>query len=152
MPPLQLALLLFYSLATVHVQGYNFLSTQGNCNRGLPFVMDPSFHELLKRLDHLSEQFQELKDGVQKAVLVADQDPEMALTRARKVLEHVVREVYNKNDLGLLESQVGVVVATHEALTSRKATDTSETPPKSAVNKNPASVYRPGQIGHDGHV
>jgi formylglycine-generating enzyme required for sulfatase activity len=58
--------------------------------------MDPSFEPLLRRLDHLSEQFRELRDGVQKAVLVADVDPEMALTRARKVLEYVVRDVYER--------------------------------------------------------
>ena len=57
---------------------------------------DPSFQDLLKRLEHLSDQFKELREGVQKAVLVADLDPEMALTRARKVLELVVREVYER--------------------------------------------------------
>jgi len=54
--------------------------------------MDSSFQDLLKRLDHLSDQFQELREGVQKAIRIADEDPEMALTRARKVLELVVRE------------------------------------------------------------
>ena len=58
--------------------------------------MDSSFQELLKRLDHLSGQFQELREGVQKAIRIADEDPEMALTRARKVLELVVREVYER--------------------------------------------------------
>src|SRR6202521_1284479 len=56
--------------------------------------MDPSFQSLLSRLDHLSDQFGELRDGVQKAIQVADFDPEMALTRARKVLEYVIRDVY----------------------------------------------------------
>jgi hypothetical protein len=56
--------------------------------------MDPSFQPLLARLDHLSNQFKELKDVVQKAVRIADEDPEMALTRTRKVLEHVIRDVY----------------------------------------------------------
>src|SRR5207302_4533092 len=41
-------------------------------------------------------QFQELREGIQKAILVADLDPEMALTRARKVLEHVIRDVYER--------------------------------------------------------
>jgi hypothetical protein len=58
--------------------------------------MDAALQALLKRLDHLSEQFRELKEGVQKAVLVADLDPEMALTRARKVLEYVIREIYQR--------------------------------------------------------
>ena len=56
--------------------------------------MDPSLQPLLRRLEQLSEEFRELRDGVQKAVLVAELDPEMALTRARKVLEYVVRDVY----------------------------------------------------------
>ena len=38
--------------------------------------MEPSFDALLKRLDHLSGQFRELREGVQKANLVADLDPE----------------------------------------------------------------------------
>ena len=58
--------------------------------------MDPSFQDLLKRLDHLSDQFGELREGVQKAIRIADEDPEMALTRARKVLELVIREVYER--------------------------------------------------------
>jgi formylglycine-generating enzyme required for sulfatase activity len=58
--------------------------------------MDSSFQDLLKRLDHLSDQFNNLREGVRKAVLVADLDPEMALTRVRKVLELVVREVYER--------------------------------------------------------
>ena len=58
--------------------------------------MHPSLQPLLSRLEQLSEQFRELRDGVQKAIGIADQDPEMALTRARKVLEYVVRDVYER--------------------------------------------------------
>jgi len=58
--------------------------------------MDPSLQALRKRLDHLSGQFEELREGVQKAIRIAEEDPEMALTRARKVLELVVREVYER--------------------------------------------------------
>ena len=58
--------------------------------------MDSSFQDLLKRLDHLSDQFRELREGVHKAADIASRDPEMALTRARKVLELVVREVYER--------------------------------------------------------
>jgi hypothetical protein len=58
--------------------------------------MDPSLQVLLRRLDQLTEEFRELRDGVQKAILVAEVDPEMALTRARKVLEYVVRDVYQR--------------------------------------------------------
>jgi len=58
--------------------------------------MDPSLQPLLRRLDHLPETFSEIREGVQKAVLVAEVDPEMALTRARKVLESMVREVFER--------------------------------------------------------
>jgi formylglycine-generating enzyme required for sulfatase activity len=58
--------------------------------------MDPALQSLVSRLEQLSEQFRELREGVQKALLVADLDPEMALTRARKVLEYVVRDVYER--------------------------------------------------------
>ena len=68
----------------------------GCSSRSRRSPMDSSFQDLLKRLDHLSGQFQELRDGVQKAIRIADEDPEMALTRARKVLELVVREVYER--------------------------------------------------------
>ncbi len=58
--------------------------------------MDPLFQNLIERLNHLSDQFVELREGVRKAVLVADLDPEMSLTRARKVLEFVVRDVFER--------------------------------------------------------
>jgi hypothetical protein len=58
--------------------------------------MDPSLQPLLTRLEQLSEQFRELREGVRKAVLVAELDPEMALTRARKVLEYIVRDVWQR--------------------------------------------------------
>lgn len=58
--------------------------------------MDPSLQLLLQRIDRLSDEFRELREGVHKAVAVADLDPEMALTRARKVLEYIVREVFER--------------------------------------------------------
>src|SRR5580693_6448301 len=58
--------------------------------------MDPSLQTLLRRLDQLSGQCRELRDGVQKAIRIADDDPEMALTRARKVLEYVIRDVFER--------------------------------------------------------
>jgi formylglycine-generating enzyme required for sulfatase activity len=58
--------------------------------------MEPSLRDLITRLDVLSDGASELREGVRKAVLVADLDPEMALTRARKVLEYVVREVFER--------------------------------------------------------
>src|SRR3954452_17049353 len=58
--------------------------------------MEPSLQDLIDRLDRLSGEFQELREGVRKAVLVADLDPDMALTRSRKVLEYVVRDVFER--------------------------------------------------------
>jgi hypothetical protein len=56
--------------------------------------MDPSLQILIDRLNQLSEQFEELREGVRMAVDGADRDPEMALIRSRKVLEYVVRDVF----------------------------------------------------------
>ena len=39
--------------------------------------MDPSLQALLTRLDRITDEFRELREGVQKAVRVADLDPEM---------------------------------------------------------------------------
>jgi hypothetical protein len=58
--------------------------------------MDQSLQSLLDRLDRLPGPFQELREGVRKAVDISDRDPEMALTRSRKVLELLVREVYER--------------------------------------------------------
>src|SRR5262249_45550872 len=58
---------------------------------------DPSLQALVNRVDQLSDQFAELREGVQKAIQVANVDPEMALTRTRKVLEYVVRDVYERH-------------------------------------------------------
>lgn len=56
--------------------------------------MDSSLQQLIDRLNQLSDQFEELRSGVLRAVHIADEDPEMALIRSRKVLEYIVRDVY----------------------------------------------------------
>lgn len=58
--------------------------------------MDQQIQLLLRRLDDLSGEFRELRDGVQMVVQIAELDPEMALTRARKVLEYIIRDVYKR--------------------------------------------------------
>jgi serine/threonine protein kinase/formylglycine-generating enzyme required for sulfatase activity/HEPN domain-containing protein len=58
--------------------------------------IDQSLQALVGLLEHLSEQYRELRDGVQKAIQVAEVDPEMALTRSRKVLEYLIRDVYER--------------------------------------------------------
>src|SRR6516165_684308 len=56
--------------------------------------MDPGLQNLIDRLNKLSEQIEELRAGVRRALDVATVDPEMALIRSRKVLEYVVRDVF----------------------------------------------------------
>jgi uncharacterized protein (TIGR03067 family) len=60
--------------------------------------MDPAVRESLKRLDErlssLSSQMDELRQNVRQVAVVAEADPEMALTKARKVLESVLRRVW----------------------------------------------------------
>ena len=115
--------------------------------------MDPSFQDLLKRLDHLSDQFSELRDGVQKAVRIADLDPEMALTRARKVLELVVRDVYERrcneppgtrpleNLLhGLSRTAISPTVSTPTPTPSACSATSARTP--SARRSRPLDVYQ----------
>jgi formylglycine-generating enzyme required for sulfatase activity len=58
--------------------------------------MDNQFHDLIDRLDLLSDQFEELRGLIRKAIRLVEGDPEMALTRVRKVLEHVVRDAYQR--------------------------------------------------------
>ena len=56
--------------------------------------MDEAFQRLLHQINHISSQFSELREGFEKADILADIDAEMALARARKVLECVVVDVY----------------------------------------------------------
>ncbi len=58
--------------------------------------MEAALESLLGRLEHLSDHFRELRDGIRQVVKIADASPEMALTRARKVLEYVIRDVYQR--------------------------------------------------------
>jgi hypothetical protein len=58
--------------------------------------MDPALQSLLNRMEGLSGQFDELRNGVHEAIKIADISPEMAVTRARKVLEYVVRDIYER--------------------------------------------------------
>jgi hypothetical protein len=58
--------------------------------------VDSQFRDLIDRLDHLSGQFDDLRGLIHKAIRLADDDPEMALTRVRKVLEYVVHDAYQR--------------------------------------------------------
>ena len=59
--------------------------------------METVLTDLLHRLDQFSNQFNDLRDGIRQAIKIADDDPEMSLTRARKVLEYIVRDVYENS-------------------------------------------------------
>jgi hypothetical protein len=73
------------------------ISTDYRIQRGPPEVLeDSSTGALLARLRFLREEFRDIREGVQMAIRVAEVDPEMALTRVRKVLESVIREVYQR--------------------------------------------------------
>jgi hypothetical protein len=56
--------------------------------------MEQRFQELLDRLDSIERVPSELSEGVRLAIRVADVDPEMALVRLRKMLDYVIRDVY----------------------------------------------------------
>src|SRR5262245_16570102 len=59
--------------------------------------MDPSLQELLRNRDLLKDEFRDIGDGVRKALHIASTDPEMALTRCRLVLEHIIHDVYERS-------------------------------------------------------
>ncbi|MFO0952028.1 MAG: hypothetical protein U0835_12925 [Isosphaeraceae bacterium] len=60
--------------------------------------MDPDIRKMVGRLDSqfgkLSGQVDEIRDGVRQVMAIAEADPEMALTKSRKVLESVLRQVW----------------------------------------------------------
>jgi formylglycine-generating enzyme required for sulfatase activity len=58
--------------------------------------VDPQLASLARRLEELSAQVQELREGIRQSVAIAARDPEMSLTRARKVLEYMLRDVYER--------------------------------------------------------
>jgi eukaryotic-like serine/threonine-protein kinase len=62
--------------------------------------LGPEFNIYIDRLIHslkdLIKDQQELWDGLQRARDIADKDPEWSLNRARKVLERIAREIYER--------------------------------------------------------
>src|SRR5580692_8660361 len=58
--------------------------------------MQAAFQALSDRLLPLAGRCPDLVDGFRRAVAIAELDSEMALTRSRKVLDYVVRQVYEK--------------------------------------------------------
>jgi formylglycine-generating enzyme required for sulfatase activity len=57
---------------------------------------DPGLQALAGRLDRLGEPLGELREEVRQALRIAGPDPQMALTRVRRALEYVVRDVYQR--------------------------------------------------------
>src|SRR4051794_41277517 len=102
--------------------------------------MDPALQHLIDRLNQLSEQFEELRQGVRKAIDVATVDPEMALIRSRKVLEYVVRDVFVR--------RVGEPPGTRplENLIQRLVKDGHLPPPPEAHTQNHPKLRKVG--GH----
>ena len=62
-------------------------------------AQDDAFQMILDRLNrlHAMAEFKELSDGVQRAIRIAPVDPDMALTRARKVLEAIIHDIYKQH-------------------------------------------------------
>jgi formylglycine-generating enzyme required for sulfatase activity len=79
--------------------------------------VDPQLEALARRLEELSAEVRELREGIRQSVAIAARDPEMSLTRARKVLEYMLRDVY--------ERQIGEPAGTRplENLVQRLARD-----------------------------
>jgi hypothetical protein len=58
--------------------------------------MSAKFDELLTRLERLTCQVEEVRRGLRDTVVIAEMAPDMAVTKARKVLEYIVRDVYQR--------------------------------------------------------
>jgi hypothetical protein len=58
--------------------------------------MSENAAQLQALIENLSAQFREVREGLMRAHRISAEDPEMALARIRKVLEYVIREVYER--------------------------------------------------------
>ncbi len=58
--------------------------------------MTPELRRLLDQLDHLAARVEELRSGIRRAAAIVEADPAMALIRVRKVLEYIVRDLFEK--------------------------------------------------------
>src|SRR5438046_1541809 len=58
--------------------------------------MHAILQELLARVDQFSAEVQELRDEVRQAITIAELDPQMSLARARRALEFMVRDVFER--------------------------------------------------------
>ena len=58
--------------------------------------MDPSLQILIDRLNQISKQFEELRDGLRETIDVVSVSPTMALVGSRRVLEYVIHDVYER--------------------------------------------------------
>jgi hypothetical protein len=51
---------------------------------------------LLLLVERISDEWRDLREGIHRALRIADADPEMALARTRKVLDLLLRDVYQR--------------------------------------------------------
>jgi hypothetical protein len=58
--------------------------------------MSENAAQLQVLIENFSGQFREVRAGLMRAHRISAEDPEMALARIRKVLEYVIREVYER--------------------------------------------------------
>ncbi|MCY2947863.1 MAG: SUMF1/EgtB/PvdO family nonheme iron enzyme, partial [Planctomycetota bacterium] len=58
--------------------------------------IDPVLRQLLERAEAWPDTTGDVRDGIRRAIDIADRDAEMALTRVRKVLEFIVRQVFEQ--------------------------------------------------------
>ncbi len=61
-----------------------------------PFAADPDVQTLRARVERLTAQFAPLRTAVDEAIAYAEEKPAWALISVRKVLEHVVRDVFER--------------------------------------------------------
>jgi hypothetical protein len=54
--------------------------------------------DLVRRLEDLARPVREALVGIRRAVKIAPNDPDMALTRTRKVLEYVARQAFERHN------------------------------------------------------
>jgi hypothetical protein len=52
--------------------------------------------DLIELLNRFTEQMNDLREGIERAMRIADGDPEMALARSRKVLELLIRDIFQR--------------------------------------------------------
>ena len=58
--------------------------------------MQGTYQDLTDRIDRLPEEFENLRGEIEKAIEIGAKYPDAALTCVRKVMDHIVRELYSQ--------------------------------------------------------